>query len=241
MLFRLDIAYNGKNYFGSQKQANKPTIQGELEKVLCKINKQETKTTICSRTDAGVHALQQVITFESDLKLTQTNWINALASHLPNDIKVINIREVSPEFHPRYHVTKKRYKYVINTKDRDIFNLDVEYTVTGLSSGPLEEISKLFQGEHDFLSFSKYEPEKNTIRTLDKINIISKDGRIYIYFEGKGFLRYMIRNIVGAMVYFAKGKYTREELKYLLDNPTKDSNIFKAPPQGLFLEEILYD
>lgn len=241
--YKVVISYNGVNFNGYQRQNNLRSVQGEIEKVLQKIHGYEVKSFGSGRTDKGVHALNQVFNFESNLNMKPDNFKKAFNSLLPDDIYVKSVKRVNNDFHSRYSCISKEYHYLVNTGEYDPLKKD--YVLQFNKELDIEKMinaSKLFLGEHDFRNFCASEEEKvkDYIRTIDKIEIVKKGKLITFKFIGDGFLRYMVRMIVGILMEIGKD---RKDESFILDrldkNELKRSN-YKVNSCGLYLVKVNY-
>ena len=215
------VQYDGTSFMGWQIQSNARTIQEEIEKVLSKVLNTPTKIFGSGRTDARVHSIGQTFHFDSkeidDLgKLTYS--INSL---LPEDIYIVSIKKVADDFHARFSAKDKTYLYILNTGRYDVFNRN--YTnqyLRELDIKAIKEASKLFLGEHNFKNFtSKEEDKDNYIRTINSFDVVVNGDVISFYINGNGFMRYMVRMIIGTLIEVGLGKLSLEEVKeYLSDN-----------------------
>lgn len=238
------VKYDGSKYNGWQRlQENiEKTIQGKIEVVLSRLLEEDIKIIGSGRTDAGVHALQQVCNFKTSSTIDK-DFIVKFNHYLPEDIKIIEFREVDDRFHARYNAISKIYMYRIdNTKYGDPFLRKFAYYIDSkLDLVKIENSLNIFIGTHDFTSFSKNSNNKKScIRTIKKISIQENDGIIEFYFEGDGFLYNMVRMIIGSFINIGLHKTSIEEVKLLLESKSRDSHRFVAPPQGLFLCSVKY-
>lgn len=231
-------SYDGSPYSGYQKQKNASTIQGEIEDALQKIFKQEFTIHSSGRTDKGVHALNQVFHFDIESSIKVENIKKVLNSYLPDSIYIKDTEEVPYTFHSRYDVKVKTYQYVINLEEFSPIKANYEWAVDKINIGVFHDELQSIVGTHDFASFTKA-TDQNTVREIYKATAHIKENHLYITIEGNGFLRYMIRNIIGALVSINKGKL-KHTIKDLLD--LKDVNIVKdiAPACGLYLYDVKY-
>lgn len=236
--YKCVISYDGHKYNGFQIQKDKPTIQGKLTEIISAVNGIETLIKGASRTDAGVHALNYVFNFYADKRLTKEKWIEYLNYQLPNDILVKSVEEVHPLFHSRYDVYKKKYVYKIFLKEKNPFKINYEWFVEELDENILKENLEQLVGTHDFTSFCKGQ-FNSTIRTIYKTDLIRNGNELVLVFEGNGFLRYMIRIIVEALVQIAKGNIDKNIADILKEKSRKFTKNM-APACGLYLEEIVY-
>lgn len=249
----MTIQYDGTNYFGWQRQKKGPTIQAQIEESLRKIFKKEIKIRGAGRTDAGVHALAQIATFKVDLNFPLHNLKKALNALLPSDIKVTEVEEFDKNFHPQYSVKSKSYVYYLyqNEYCSPFIQRYVWHYVKELNLNAIQKAKELFIGKFDFTAFSGRTTVKDKVRTVYSLTVEPSDT---IYFldmkikgnfikfriEANGFLKYMARNIVGALVELGKERLTEETLKEALTTGNRPNSLRTAPPQGLFLERIIY-
>lgn len=241
---RLVVAYDGTRYHGWQRQANALTLQKVIEEKLC-VMTGETHTLIASgRTDAGVHALNQVCNFHTRSSIAPPSFHNGLNSLLPDDILIREAAYVPIHFHSRYSVRSKRYEYrILNSEIPDVFQrnylwqvrppLDVEAMAACLSH---------LIGPHDFSSFrSSGSDNINPVRAVLRAEIHGPvSDRLRIVIEADGFLRHMVRNIVGTVVEAGLGRIAIDRFKEILCARDRRLAGIKAPPQGLFLMEVIY-
>lgn len=243
MRYKVSVQYDGNNYAGFQSQKNAITIQDTIEAALEKIFGEKIRIVMSSRTDAGVHARDQVFHFDNDKKKHLGKLKYSMNCLLPKDIHVLNIEEVSENFHARFSVKKKTYEYFINVGEYDVFldgyayqcfyDLDVELMKKG---------AKLLLGTHDFGSFntSPYSEYPNQVRTISKFDIVQKKNMIKITVTSTGFLRNMVRIMVGTLVDLGRGKKSLEDVKDMLEHPNKSTRRYNADPHGLYLKKIFY-
>lgn len=239
------FSYNGSNYFGFQKQNNKKTIQGEIEKVLSKIFNSEIKITGSGRTDAKVHAINQFANFKVEtIKYDLDDIKYKMNKMLPSDIFIKEIKEVEDDFNSRLSSHKKIYEYYVTNKKENItFYKDLISQVNfDIDLVKMNYIRELFVGEHNFMNFTaKPEDFQNFIRTIYSINIAKDDKDIYkLRFEGSGFMTYQIRMIVANIVMFSAGKITEKEIRNKLNSDTRDITSYCFPPEGLYLYDVIY-
>lgn len=238
---KLIIEYDGTRYSGWQRIPGKKTIQGEIEAGLSKILNENTRITGAGRTDAGVHALGQVANFKTEKEIDLNKLKNSLNKILPKDIVVKKTQKVSPDFHSRYSVKLKVYKYIIlNSKTPVVFKrMFTLFYPHKLDLSSMRRAIKYLKGVHDFKMFSAKEKRKN-LKMLVKDIKIKKSGRlINIYFYGRSFLHKMVRIIVGFLLTVGTGKYKPEDTKLILKGRLKFSPVVVLP-HGLFLKEVKY-
>ena len=236
-------SYKGTNYYGWQKQVGFISVQSKIEEVLSQIYDTAITITGSGRTDAGVHAYKQYFHFvtEKDKDLKQLAY--AMNKMLPEDIHILSLEKVADDFHARYNAKRKIYEYDILLKNKEVFNYDLAYLYPmDLDIDLLKEALKLFEGEHNYQDFtSKEEDEGNFIRTIYFIEVKQDKDLIKIRFEGNGFMRYQIRNMVGTAIAVANKKEDISFIKYHLDgNKKREIIAYKAPAVGLYLVDVIY-
>jgi len=245
--FRLTLAYDGTDFAGWQWQPQKRTIQGELEAALERITGQRAKCIASGRTDAGVHALGQVVSFASATRLAPAVLTKALNAELPEDMLVFEVARAPDGFRALHDAVRKRYRYVIEDgRQRDLFDrrylwhlyqrLDVE--VMQAAAAPLV-------GKHDFASFETSGSSRlTTVRTVFDLLVERRQAdltaRIIIEVEADGFLYNMVRNIVGTLVEVGKGKQPPTWPAKVLGMRDRSKAGMTAPAQGLFLVGVEY-
>ncbi len=240
MRYLVNLSYDGSNYYGWSKQKHEKTIQDHLEKVLSKIFKEKIIIHCSGRTDKGVHALNQYFHFDSEMMFDPNKLVSILNRFINEDIYIKKIKLVNQEFHSRYSIQNKTYLYVINTSKKDPFMSSKELNYNKeINLIKLQEILNTFLGEHDFLSFST-SVLKNTNRKINWIKVSKSNNKIKIKINGNGFLRYMVRMIVGYSLIVVEEKKDIDSIKKLLANPSKGSAIHKAYPSGLYLYNVYY-
>ena len=220
MRYLIKVSYNGSKYSGFQRLNNLPSIQNELEKALTKINKGKVEVKGSGRTDTKVHALGQMVHFDLDVDIPEERLINAINSLLSNYIRVLSCIKVDDSFHARFNVKKKTYKYVINMGEYDVIKEDLVYNYCReLNINNMKKASKYLIGKHNFKNFvSGYRENYNS--EIYKIEFKTEKKYLTIRFVGKSFYRYMVRNLVGALMLVGTGKITVKEFSKMLDSET---------------------
>jgi len=242
---KFKIAYVGTNFSGWQIQPNKRTVQECVERALSKICGMQVRVHGAGRTDAGVHARGQVAHADIPASRYHVPWQKALNSILPDDISIIKTRYVSKDFHSRYMAVAKIYSYTLWTEPDYILPMRAPFCwkVGEIDLDSMIKAAKLLEGERDFRCFQNTgTPVKNTVRKLYKIFCtpgIYPQEKIF-YFVGDGFLKQMVRNIIGTLVWIGKGKMTLSEFSKLIDQKDRTLLPQTAPAKGLCLEEVLY-
>jgi tRNA pseudouridine38-40 synthase len=242
---RLTVAYVGTRYQGWQVQARGTTIQGVLEEKLSRICEEPVRVHGSGRTDSGVHALGQVAHFDAPDSKVRIPWQKALNSMLPDDIAILDAREAEPGFHARFSVRSKRYAYTLWTEPD--FTLPQRapfvWPVRNLDLTAMDRAAAFLAGTHDFAAFQNAGTEvKGTVRTLEPIR--REPGQHpceWVFrFQADGFLKQMVRNLMGLMVEVGRGGMSPEEARGVLESRDRRLAPATAPPQGLTLEEVVY-
>ena len=241
---RLIMAYDGSRYRGWQRQSNAATIQEVVERKIQVMIGEPVKLIASGRTDAGVHALNQVCNFTTRSDIGPEKIKKGLNSLLPNDIFIIAADYVPLEFHARYNVKSKIYEYrVLNQDDPDIFLRNYLWHVRSpLDSRVMAKCLSLLVGRNDFSSFkSSGSGNMDPVRLLMRAELHGPENRLLRFvIEADGFLRHMVRNIVGSVVEAGLGRISFDEFKEILESRDRRAAGTKAPAQGLFLIEVKY-
>ena len=242
MNYKLIISYNGTNYFGFAKQNNQVTIEQTLLNTFKELFNINVKLFGSGRTDKYVHAIKQVINVRHDKLNYEPNiLLKALNSKLPTDIIVRECEIVSDKFHARFSAKNKTYLYKINMcSNFNVFEKDIVYQYNkNIDFDKLKKFSNIIKGEHNFLSFSTSELE-NTIRTIYDFSFEIKNEILEIKVVGNGFLRNMVRMLIGVFLDWNEGKINSSDIVSLLENPKKGAGIRKVNGCGLYLLEVSY-
>lgn len=242
--YKLTLAYNGKSYSGMQIQTNANTIEAELRKVFKLLFREDYDYTYSSRTDAGVHALGQVLVLRTNTTMPMKQIPKAMNANLPKDIVIRDIEEAFEGFHPRYHAKYKTYRYQVygDPFRNPLLNDRAYYIHKDLDMVRMKEAMAYFIGEHDFIAFSsKGMSVQTTVRTIYDIKLTIEGSVIDIDITGSGFLYNMVRIMVGALVQVGLGVYEPSFIGDILK--AKDRSLIKrvAPAHGLTLMEICYE
>jgi len=240
---RLIVEYDGTAYCGWQRQENGLSIQEVLEGCIGRMTGEEVRVSGSGRTDAGVHALGQVANFRTSSHLPERNFLMGINCLLPADIVIREVCEVAPDFHARFDVKSKVYVYrVCNRPVRSALERHYAWFVwEPLDLAKIREVLPLFRGLHDFTSFcSTHADGTDRIRTILEIGAERQGGMIEISLEADGFLRYMVRTIVGMLVEAGRGRCSPRDVEAVLAARDRRRAGLTAPPQGLFLKEVKY-
>lgn len=241
----LEISYNGKNYHGWQIQDNAVTVQEVFQTALKNvISNEKIDLKGCSRTDAGVHANMYCINFKTNHSIPCERLIMALNRFLPNDIAVLNAKEVPMDFHARYSCIGKEYIYKIwNSKIRNPF-LDgyAFHYWYNIDLNLLNYAASKIVGKHDFTSFCTLDSRKsdNMIRNIKRLNLSKQENMINVTIEADGFLYNMVRIIVGTLIRVAQGKINADDIPYIIEAKSRSKAGPTVPPDGLYLNKVFY-
>lgn len=246
MRYFMTFSYDGSKYNGYQKQPRVKTIQGELEKALKQINGGKSISIHASgRTDAGVHAYNQRAHFDIEKDISSSKLKQAINSLIPDDIYVKSLFEVDDNFHARFNVKAKEYIYKINMGTFNPIEKDYVFQYNKKLDIPeMERALKYLEGTHDFRTFVKIDEEKESYeRTIVQTSLnrdIKNVNQITISILGTGFMRYMVRNIVGTLIEIGEGKYKSEFIIELLKEKDRTKAGICAPACGLYLKDVYY-
>ena len=241
MRYKVTLAYNGNNYVGFQSQINGLAIQDVVEKALKIIFKDDIRIIMASRTDKGVHALAQVIHFDHEKEFDDYKLKGSINALTPKDIHIIKVEKVSEKFHCRFNVKKKTYEYLINTGEYDVFLDGFAYQCFyKLDLDKMKKGAELFLGTHDFSSFNTtpYEDKKDQVRTIYEFKIIKKKNLLKIRVTGDGFLRNMVRIMVGTLIDLGRDQKSLDDIKKMLEVPNKNTKRYNITGSGLYLVKI---
>lgn len=241
---RIKVTYEGTRYQGWQKQETSDnTIQGKLERLLSRMCEEEIAVQGSGRTDAGVHALGQIVNFHTSATMSLQDMLQYMNQYLPEDIAVVEIEEVSERFHSRLNAKGKRYSYrVWNSSIPNVFWRRYAHTVEDkLDLEAMKSATSYLLGEHDFKSFtSTKKGKKSTVRRIDNIEIVKEGDMITFTFTGNGFLYHMIRILVGTLLEVGRGVRTADSIPAVLESKNRENAGELVPGKGLVLEEVFY-
>jgi tRNA pseudouridine38-40 synthase len=240
---KLTLAYDGTRLVGWQRQSEGDSVQGLLEDALARFEGSPVTVHGAGRTDAGVHALGQVASVQLTCAHDVTTLTRALNAQLPEDVRVLAIEEMSPDFHARFSARSKTYRYQIRHgtiadpfERAYVWHMPERLDVDGMSRG-----AGVLVGRHDFAAFQSIgSPTRDSVRTVTQSVITDADGRLNYEISGDGFLRYMVRAIVGTLVEIGRGFRAPESMASLLRGSARGDAGPTAPPQGLFLVRVDY-
>ena len=243
---RITVSYDGTDYHGWQVQPGLATIQGVLEGVLRQIEEAEVHLDGSGRTDAGVHALAQVAAFTLANPIPLPNLKKALNRLLPRDIRVLETAEAHPDFHPRFDALAKTYEYrILRAEICPPFDRRFVYHYPyPLEEAPMMQAARMFEGEHDFTSFAAADSAdglgRSKVRRIFSSCLAREGDRLIYRVRGSGFLKHMVRNIVGVLLEAGKGNLSPEDLRGRLQPGCMIPAGPSAPSRGLFLVSVEY-
>ena len=240
MKYLITITYDGSKFNGFQKLNDELTVQGELERALSIINKKKVSVKGSGRTDRGVHAINQKCHFNLDVNINVENLKKAINDRVNQSIYVKDCIVVSEDFHARFDVSKKTYIYIINLGEFDPLVSDYVYNLNRkLDIKAMKRSAKLFLGEHSFENFVSGKRD-NYDCDIYSIKFSLNKNYLYIKVIGKSFYKYMVRNIVGSLIYVGLNKVSLTQINDLINNKKNKIPYSTAPVSGLYLENIEY-
>jgi len=243
---RITLAYDGSDFHGWQVQPGLPTIQGALEAVLAEIESAPVQVEGSGRTDAGVHALAQVAAFTLANPIPAPNLRKAMNRLLPRAIRVLEVADTAPDFHPRFAARAKTYEYrILRAEICSPFERRYVYHHPyPLDEARIFECAPLLEGEHDFSAFAASDDRDelglSKVRCLFSSAVERHGDRLIYRVRGSGFLKHMVRNIVGVLLEAGKGNLTRADLEQRLTPGCAIPAGPSAPARGLFLVGVEY-
>lgn len=243
MNYKLNLAYDGTAYHGWQKQNNAVAVSDVLEQAIEKIFKHKIDVTGCSRTDAGVHAINYVCNFKSDLIIPFDKLPLAINTKLPGDIRVKSAEEADDDFNSRFSAHSKTYLYkTCCSKILNPFLRNYAYHFPyDINMENIVKATKYFEGTHDFAGFmTQGSSQHTTVRTINFLHAKSYDDIIEFEINANAYLYNMVRIISGTLLYVGIGKINAEDIPDIIKSCDRTRGGITADPQGLYLKEILY-
>ena len=265
--WKLTLTYDGTTFHGWQVQPDLSTVQGELQQAIFDVTGETVLPQGSGRTDAGVHALGQVASFALTANIPANNLLRALNRVLPASIRILTAEPAPPGFHARHSVLQKTYEYRIferrlainpapRTPERICSPFLAPYVWDchwPLALEPMQQAAAVLCGTHDFTSFSASDPDltqrtapddepagRDPIKTIHSSAITRRDDLLVYSVTGSGFLHHMVRNIVGTLVDIGRGAFTAAVMSNILAARDRSAAGPTAPPQGLYLAEVIY-
>ncbi|MCV2528414.1 MAG: tRNA pseudouridine(38-40) synthase TruA [Candidatus Lightella neohaematopini] len=243
MKLAFGVEYDGTKYYGWQKQKNLPSIQEEIEKAIFSITNEKIDIFCAGRTDAGVHAIGQVIHFTTNTNLPDRAWIMGMNTNLPNDISIKWIKRVPDSFHARYSAYARRYQYIIyNNKIRSsLYCNKVNHIYYLLNEYSMKKAASYLIGKHNFISIKQSDCQsKSSWRKIYNLSINRYGHYLIIDIKANSFLYHMVRNIVGILLDIGSGKKSISWIKNIISVNKKNNFIKTASANGLYLILVYY-
>jgi len=241
--YALTVEYDGSAFAGWQRQPDQRTVQRSVESALSRVADHPVLVTSAGRTDAGVHALGQVIHFDSAARRPPHAWINGTNSHLPDDIAVRDARLVDDDFHARFSAVRRSYSYriVCRTARPALERSRCWWIRQSLDTVAMQEAAGCLIGEHDFTSFRATSCQaRQPLRTVYRIDLSADDNRVTVSVEANAFLHHMVRNLVGALIAVGSGRQPSGWMAELLAARDRTVGGVTAPAQGLYFVRVDY-
>ncbi|ETX04607.1 MAG: hypothetical protein ETSY2_27875 [Candidatus Entotheonella gemina] len=240
---KLVVGYRGTRYHGWQIQPNVMTVQGTLEAALNKIANEPVRVHASGRTDTGVHAVGQVVHFDTTSPIATDSLLRGLNGLLPVDIVVKRARDVPADFHARYSARRKTYAYVVHNHPlRPAFHMSYVWHVPQpLNLSAMQTAAQVLIGQHDFSAFRAAScSAQSPVRSLTRLTVERRGKRILFLLTADGFLQHMVRNIVGTLIPIGRGQMDLEAMPEILQSCQRKMAGATAPPQGLYLVRVMY-
>lgn len=237
------IEYDGSPFNGWQLQNNGRSIQGCVEAALSRVADEPIRVTVAGRTDAGVHAVGQVIHFDTNAQRAGHAWVRGAVSNLPTEVALLWAAEVDAEFHARFSATGRHYDYVIlNRTIRPTYLARrVTHEYRPLDAARMHEAAQHLVGTHDFSAFRSIECQaKSPVRELRALSVERRDEFVRIHAYANAFLHHMVRNIAGVLLSIGAGEREPGWAKQVLESRDRTQGGVTAPPDGLYLAEVEY-
>lgn len=239
----LTVEYDGTNYHGMQLQANAHTIQAEIEQQIYRLTGEKLTIMAAGRTDAGVHALGQVIAFDTESTIPPGRWAVALNTYLPGDIRVLSSRAVKPDFHPQYQALSKRYAYHLYRQSSGvvIYRQHALCTTERLRVDLMRQACHYVEGRHDFRAFCARGSHAKTFeRTVSACDLFQDGPFLRLEIEADGFLYNMVRIVMGTLLEVGRGRLLPHQLDQIIGSCDRTKAGPTAPPHGLYLVAVRY-
>lgn len=239
----LKIEYDGTDFVGWQRQPDGPTIQSTIEDLLQNILERRVVLYASGRTDSGVHARSQYAMFRGSSKYEPERWARMLNFSLPPSIRILDSRLMPDDFHAQRHVISKTYQYrILNRKIASALDRGVFFYPGKLDWEKIRVALPHFVGKQDFKAFQGAKAEvQTTIREITRLELIQTDSYLYVFeVEGNGFLKHMVRNIIGTLLQVGEGRVSPSKIPEIIASRDRRKAGRTAPPEGLYLAKVVY-
>jgi len=240
----LVLAYDGSQFDGWQTQPSGRAVQDHLERALAEIAGHRVATVCAGRTDAGVHALRQVVHFDTDSERPESAWVRGVNTHLPDGVAVRHASVVGPAFHARFGALRRCYRYLLHASPvrHPLLHARAGWTRHGLDHDRMREAALLLVGEHDFSAFRSSQCQAaSPVRRLEQLSIEPHGALLSFTVIGNAFLHHMVRNLVGLLVAVGAGRHPPAFAAELLEHRDRRLAPPTFDPSGLYLEGVAYD
>jgi tRNA pseudouridine38-40 synthase len=241
--FAAGVEYDGRAYSGWQFQPGLETVQGVVQTALSRVADSQIDCVCAGRTDAGVHALAQIVHFDSDAARTERAWRLGANTYLPSDVSVVWVREVATHFHARFSATARSYRYFIFNRDsRPALGFRrATWERRPLDAPRMHAAAQALLGEHDFSAFRAIECQaKSPVRTVEKLEVRRQAEWVTVDITANAFLHHMVRNLAGLLISVGTGESPPERVANVLAARDRKANAATAPPDGLYLAAVRY-
>lgn len=241
--FAAGLEYDGRAYSGWQFQPGLRTVQDEVQRALGRVADAPIECTCAGRTDAGVHALAQVLHFDSPAARTERGWRLGANTYLPPDISVTWVREVPEHFHARYGALSRSYRYLILNRDSrpGLATGRATWERRALDVERMHAAAQALVGEHDFSAFRAIECQsKSPVRRVDRLAVTRQGEWVALDITANAFLHHMVRNVAGLLLEVGRGDSPPERVAAVLASRDRKANAATAPPDGLYLAAVSY-
>jgi tRNA pseudouridine38-40 synthase len=241
--FAAGLEYDGRAYSGWQFQPGLNTVQDVVQRAIARVADAPVDCTCAGRTDAGVHALAQVVHFDSDAPRSERSWRLGANTYLPEDVSVAWVREVPAHFHARYSALARSYRYcVFNRDSRSALAAGrATWERRPLDAARMHDAAQVLLGEHDFSAFRAIECQaRSPVRRIERLAVTRRGDWVEIGITANAFLHHMVRNIAGLLMTVGYGESPPERVAAVLATRDRKQNAATAPPDGLYLAEVRY-
>jgi tRNA pseudouridine38-40 synthase len=244
MRVALGLEYDGSKFCGWQSQADRCGVQDALESALAAFLGTEVRVHCAGRTDAGVHALAQVVHIDTDISREDNSWVRGTNAHLPPGVRVVWAKHVADDFHARFSARSRGYQYVLlnDSVEGALTHNAVGFFHVSLDEHAMQQCANLLLGEHDFSSFRAAECQAKTpVKTLYQAEVLRRGRHIYFKFRANAFLHHMVRNIVGGLVSVGSARHSPQQFQEIFAARNRTLAAPTFSPAGLYLTDVEYD